>query len=705
MDRIGKYILQGELGKGAMGVVYRGLDPYIERPVAVKTIRFDLFNDPAEQEQAQVRFMREARSAGILSHPGIVTIYEVGEDLGLTYIAMEFIEGQSLDKLLASGKKLNFKDVVGMIAAIGDALDYAHRKGVIHRDIKPGNILIDKEGLPHLVDFGIARLAASTLTITRAVLGTPFYMSPEQIMGKRVDHRTDIFSLGTILYELITGQKPFPGESLTTVIYKIMNENPPPASMHKKDLPEGLDRIISRTIAKNPAARYQCCSDLSRDLRRVAGSRPSPEAALKTVLPESSRPEKAEIPKESRDRRRRPLLFAVAVMMAVVAIAVVSLYYHYSQKGSQPRFPGDDGSPPSVSASAEKEKAGESPKSQDIETPQIEPAEQATEATIDRPEHKPAGEPEAAALQKKPENLIVPEKQRPEPVKPEDEAPQKPEQKAPPLPRPKEVAGEKEKETGQRTETAPDTEERKAPYLDKIYDDGIAALKERRYDVCIRSMEEILQLEPGHKNAQYYLAIARKRREDGQKQKSEESRKAAEVALHLRAAEEMLRAEDYKGGLAEARETLRLDPGNQTAREQIRLAETKLAEVEIRALVDAYVRAVSTKELLAFYQAYCYADLYQIISRDAGVLLKLYDDLQVMASQLRMDVQPADGDHAWAEVRFAQIMTGVSAAKKTREVLFEGTINWKIEKKSGNWRILNITYQTADQKPPGKERT
>jgi len=289
IEKIGKYTVTGEIGRGAMGIVYKGVDPYIGRSVAIKTIRFDTITQPSEQEHAQRRFMREARSAGSLSHPNIVTIYDVGIDEGLTYIVMEYIEGHSLEELIAGGTQYSIEEITAMMAPIADALDYAHRKGIVHRDIKPGNILLDSEGRPHIVDFGIAHLSTSTMTQTSMAMGTPYYMPPEQIAGKKVDHRADIFSLGAVLYELLTLQKPFPGENITTVIYKIVNEPPVPPRDYRQDLPDGLDPVLNKALAKDPAQRYSSCREMVRDLENYpayAGlSQAASVPAATTVIP------------------------------------------------------------------------------------------------------------------------------------------------------------------------------------------------------------------------------------------------------------------------------------------------------------------------------------------------------------------------------------------------------------------------------------
>jgi serine/threonine protein kinase len=212
------------------------------------------------------RFIREAQSAGKLVHPNIATIYDVVKSKNMTYIVMQYIEGDSLQKAISSGEKMSLEKAVRLIARLCDALDYAHQKGIIHRDIKPANILMDKEGNPYLVDFGIARVETSTITQTGRTVGTPSYMSPEQVMGKKVNKCSDIFSLGVLFYEILTGKRPFHGESITTVIYKIINEEPLASKEIKKSLPPGFEPIISKALAKDPTKRYQTCGQFKQDL-------------------------------------------------------------------------------------------------------------------------------------------------------------------------------------------------------------------------------------------------------------------------------------------------------------------------------------------------------------------------------------------------------------------------------------------------------
>ena len=262
MDKIGKYKILGVLGKGGMGIVYKALDPDIEREVAIKTIRFDNFHEGTQKDDLMARFIREARAAGKLAHPNIVTVYDVGREEDLTYIVMQYVEGQSLQGLIDSGKRLSPPEIDALMKPVADALDYAHNNGIIHRDIKPANILIDKARKPFLADFGVARMDTSTMTQSGTAVGTLSYMSPEQIKGHTVDRRSDIFALGIILYELLSGKMPFEGENISTIVYKIVNEEPRRITEINKDIPAGYDLVIQKTLAKNPEDRYQTCRQL-----------------------------------------------------------------------------------------------------------------------------------------------------------------------------------------------------------------------------------------------------------------------------------------------------------------------------------------------------------------------------------------------------------------------------------------------------------
>jgi serine/threonine protein kinase len=273
MDRIGRYKIVRELGRGAMGVVYHAIDPNIGRPVAIKTIQLSGIRKPEEQERLRERLFREARSAGILSHPGIVTIYDVEQQGELAYIAMEYVDGPTLDQLLSEPQPLAPNRIFSILAQTAAALDYAHGKGIVHRDIKPANIMIAGDGTAKITDFGIAKITASDhFTMTGSIVGTPHYMSPEQVQGQQVDGRSDQFSLAVIAYEMLTGEKPYTGEHLTTVVYKIVAEEPVAPHRINSTLAGAIDGALRKGLAKKADARYRTCSEFIDALEKACAS-------------------------------------------------------------------------------------------------------------------------------------------------------------------------------------------------------------------------------------------------------------------------------------------------------------------------------------------------------------------------------------------------------------------------------------------------
>lgn len=265
---LGRYQVEKELGRGAMGMVYLGKDPKIGRTVAIKTMALSQEFDESEIGEVKTRFFREAETAGRLQHPNIVTIFDAGEDHDLAYIAMEFIKGHDLTRHVKLETLMPAREVMKLIADAADALDYAHTQGVVHRDIKPANLMyLPEETKVKVTDFGVARLTDSSKTKTGMVLGTPSYMSPEQLAGKHVDGRSDLFSLGVTLYQMLTGALPFTGDSMATLMYKIANEPHEPPSTLKADLPPCINGIVDRILQKNHDLRYQRGSELATDLR------------------------------------------------------------------------------------------------------------------------------------------------------------------------------------------------------------------------------------------------------------------------------------------------------------------------------------------------------------------------------------------------------------------------------------------------------
>jgi serine/threonine-protein kinase len=330
-----------------MGVVYHAIDPNIGRPVAIKTINLATVLNPEEQERMRERLFREARSAGILSHPGIVTIYDVEQQGDLAYIAMEYVDGPTLDQLLSQPQAMPPDRMFSILAQTAVALDYAHGKGIVHRDVKPANIMIAANGTAKITDFGIAKITASEqFTMTGSIVGTPHYMSPEQVQGQAVDGRSDQFSLAVIAFEMLTGEKPYTGEHLTTVVYKIVAEEPPSPHRINSSLGAEIESVLKKGLSKKPEARYASCTEFTQALEQACaankgwqslprgGSLNAPTVADKELsavaaLPPARRARRADVSgtgtTERTPRQRSGFLpFLAAILMAAGLLAIVA---------------------------------------------------------------------------------------------------------------------------------------------------------------------------------------------------------------------------------------------------------------------------------------------------------------------------------------------------------------------------------------------
>jgi serine/threonine-protein kinase len=266
LNTVGRYEIMGKLGEGSMGVVYRGRDPYIRRDVSIKIARPSPSVVGEKVDKYRERFFLEAQSAGGLMHPNIISIYDAGMYRDFCYITMEYIDGPTLVRYCSKDSLLPISKVVEIMFVVCRAIDYAHKRGVIHRDIKPSNIMLSKSGSVRITDFGIAQIK-SEQTASKGIIGTPSYMSPEQVKEEPVEERGDIFSLGSVLYELLTGEQAFPGDNYFAIMYKITNEEPVPIGEIGPEIPEIFEKITRKALAKEPADRYQTCMDLAYDLR------------------------------------------------------------------------------------------------------------------------------------------------------------------------------------------------------------------------------------------------------------------------------------------------------------------------------------------------------------------------------------------------------------------------------------------------------
>jgi TonB family protein len=271
---IGRYQITGALGFGAMGTVYKAFDPLIKRTLAIKTIRLDIPRQSPQYQAFIDRFYQEVRISGTLSHPGIVTLFDVGEESGLPFLAMEYVEGRTIGAIIDEDTRFKPERVVGLVSQVAAALDYAHARGVIHRDIKPTNLIVTAADEVKVTDFGIAKLADAEITHSGQLLGTPSYMSPEQAMGEKIDGRSDIFSLGVVAFQMLSGQQPFPGANVTSILYKLVHVDPvEPADLEMSGLlPQKWREVFHKVLAKKPENRYQTATAFVQDLEYCLGS-------------------------------------------------------------------------------------------------------------------------------------------------------------------------------------------------------------------------------------------------------------------------------------------------------------------------------------------------------------------------------------------------------------------------------------------------
>jgi serine/threonine protein kinase len=289
VKQVGRYQIVEELGRGAMGVVYKALDPAIGRTVAIKTIRLSDLTDPEERRRVHERLLREAQAAGILSHPNIVTIYDVLEEQDFAYVFMEYVNGSSLERMLRTRTLPERADLLAYLRQVAAALDYAHRKGIVHRDIKPANIIIAEgaagaERIAKIADFGVAKFVSHEMTHSGTMIGTPSYMSPEQIQGMNIDGSSDQFSLAVLVYELLSGEKPFSGDSLPALFYSICKQEPKPAHEINPALSPTVSKVLERALSKSAKARFPSCGDFIGAFAIALGESPAWTAARGATL-------------------------------------------------------------------------------------------------------------------------------------------------------------------------------------------------------------------------------------------------------------------------------------------------------------------------------------------------------------------------------------------------------------------------------------
>jgi len=380
LQKLGKYEVRRQLGRGSMGIVYEGYDPFIQRTVALKTIRKELLDQDQAQEML-ARFQREAQAGGRLNHPNIVAVHDYGEDQDTAYIAMEYVEGKELKALFAESTRFTLEQIVDIMSQLLSALNYSHQHGVVHRDIKPANIIVMADGKVKITDFGIARLESSNLTQTGLALGTPNYMSPEQFMGQHVDGRSDLFSAGVVLYQLLTGEKPFVGESTTTIMYQVLNNTPNAPSQLNVQIPADFDGIIRKALAKRPEDRFQTGQEFLDTIKSAAAGIPFYSDVETTIT--AIRPAEA-IVKAAAAEMASARKLKIGAGAAAALVAIVALIFLATPRQPSPPLEQSQVDAPPASAAAQtdetKPATTTSPK-QSTEQPRKKTAQKAASAS------------------------------------------------------------------------------------------------------------------------------------------------------------------------------------------------------------------------------------------------------------------------------------------------------------------------------------
>lgn len=498
---VGRYEILDDLGRGAMGVVYKAYDPAVGRIVALKTVRLTATGE--EREELVHRLRQEALAAGRLEHPNIVTIYDAGKAEGLFYLTMQLVKGRTLAELMGERVLLPVKQILLVLDQVSEGLHYAHERGIVHRDLKPSNIIVTRESLVKILDFGIAKIAEGGTTTAGTILGTPSYMSPEQAQGGRVDRRSDIFSLGAILYELLTGEKAFPGNTPTAILYKILHEEPIPPRVIEPGVEPALEKIVRKALAKDPLARYQSCRELQADLKAV------------TKVPSAPRT----LPAPAQPRRRATA--AVAALLLWIGVAFlgwrggwVSLEVFFPAPLAQPPgaekaaagSPVETEPPPEVTAK-QKEAREDQPTSgaggvrrRAQSGPRGGPAGAATPSSP-RPQNKPQRRREPAAVPPPPEKVKSPPAQEAgEETKP-----------AALVPKSKEPAAGKPAQEGTPEQAAlsPEQEREVKQWL------TLAAQYDARgqYERAAFALKKVLSIDPNHRQAKQLLEEVSKKQE------------------------------------------------------------------------------------------------------------------------------------------------------------------------------------------------
>jgi tetratricopeptide (TPR) repeat protein/tRNA A-37 threonylcarbamoyl transferase component Bud32 len=693
----GRYQIIEELGRGGMGTVYKALDTEIEERVAVKLLKPEIASD----EKIIKRFKNELKFARKITHKNVCRMHDLNEYENTKYITMEYVPGEDLKSSIRRMGPLTAGKAVFIAKQICKGLKEAHKLGVVHRDLKPQNIMIDRDGNARIMDFGIARsLKTQGITETGMMIGTPHYISPEQVTGKDIDQRSDIYSLGIMLFEMVTGKVPFDGETPINIAFMHKTEKPPDPRKFNTQVSSDISRMILKCMEKDKKKRYQNTEEVLSDLRKIERELPTTDRILAKKDQITSGAIAAKL-------RLKKLLIPALV---IIALAIVGIIIKMD-------LPRSEVSKPSTTPAVYSEKdnyfiagreywedknypeaVNQFKKILELEPENLEAL--LSLATILKEQGKldeaiPEYEKVIALNNLDPRAYdklgeIFEKKQELEKAKQYfkkylDIAPQGSDfnrisQKMKYLEAQHQTL-EKGEEKIVETVEAEKGKVDLSPKLDR----GIKAFNRKDFDQSINQMEEVLKLDPKNTTAQYFLAEAKK--------KKNEILREQEIRNRLKIAENAYQKGDYNECLEQTKRILRLDPNNAQATEYSVLANRKIAPEQINNIVNKYVQAINSNNLVTFYKETCLSQLYQKMKEDAELLSTLYDSLQSVASNINIQFEEMNK----AEVSFSLVMIGVSKKDKRKQVIFEGTFTWDMEKPADSWKIAGISSRSTEK--------
>ena len=707
----GRYLILEELGKGGMGSVYKAYDKEVEEKIALKTIKSEI----AADEKVIQRFRNELKIARKISHKNVCRMFDLGREDDTYYIAMEYVSGEDLKSSVRRMGPLSTGKVLGFATEICEGLAEAHRLGIVHRDLKPQNIMIDRDGIAQIMDFGIARSRElKGMTENGSTIGTPEYMSPEQVEGEDIDSRSDIYSMGVILYEMVTGRTPFEGKTPMSIAMKHVTEKPKEPKGLNMQISEDLSRVIMKCMEKDKTHRFQSALDLLYALKEIERGIPAIERIKPARKPVTSR----EITVSFSVRR---FLIPVAALLGVVIIGGGIWYFVLRPESSKPTL-----SSPVPTKEHTLAAAHEFLEDKDysealalfnsvLELDPEDPDVRFNKATI----LKEQGKTEEALQEF--EKVIVLDEEDPRSYKQLGEifeqkkdfekgvfyykkyialaslsesadagevAKRVTEMEARLRPEGGEeaqgVTADKSTVTREITPRQAESKESEVDLSQRL-NSGIRAFNQERYDQSISVMREILRLDPSNSQAKSYLNRA-------QQEKAKQLKKQ-EIGQGISLAQVAYERGDYEECLNQVKKVLRLDPENEEANRYYNLAEQVVAPEKMKIIVNGYVQSLNNKDLVSFYENTCSSALFQRIKGDTELISSLYKSFRSVASNIKIQLK----ENSRAEVSFSNIITGIPVSEEQRQVVFEGTYIWEMEKQDETWKIIGIATRTVDK--------